>query len=126
MLSSKDRIWLREMVKEEITKALTVKVRFEKKRNLETGQPLAVPEIEVRDVYLPAHWVEFLPFHEAALRGVQETSDHTKNNSLKSVQAAEIIANIMLGFEGNIKSIGQFTDEVNKRISHQGETKCLE
>ena len=116
MLSSKDRIWLREMVKEEITKALTVKVRFEKKRNLETGQPLAVPEIEARDVYLPAHWVEFLPFHEAALRGVQETSDHTKNNSLKSVQAAEAIAGIMLGFESNIKSIGQFTDEVNKRI----------
>jgi hypothetical protein len=116
MLSKNDKIWLREMVKEEITKALTVKVRFEKKRNLETGQPLAVPEIEVKEVYLPAHWVEFLPFHEAALRGVQETADHTKNNSLKSVQAAEAIAGIMLGFESNIKSIGQFTDEVTKRI----------
>jgi hypothetical protein len=119
MLSSKDKIWLREMVQEEIKKALTVKARFEKKRNLETGQPLAVPEIEVRDVYLPAHWVEFLPFHEAALRGVQETADHTKNNSLKSVQAAEAMANIMLEFEGNIKSIGQFAGEVNKRIDQR-------
>ena len=116
MLSSKDKKWLEEMMEAKIKDALTVKVRFEKRRNLETGQPLAVPEIEVRDVYLPAHWVEFLPFHEAALRGVQETSDHTKNNSLKSVQAAEAIAGIMLGFESNIKSIGHFTDEVTKRI----------
>jgi hypothetical protein len=119
MLSKNDKKWLREMVQEEITKALTVKVKFEKRRNLDTGQPLAVPEIEVRDVYLPAHWVEFLPFHEAALRGVQETTDHAKNNAVKSVQAIEIISSIMLGMENNVKSIGQFAGEITNRIEQK-------
>jgi len=119
MLSRNDKKWLTEMMEAKIKEALTVKVRFEKKRNLETGQPLAVPEIEVREVYLPAHWVEFLPFHEAALRGVQETSDHAKNNSVKSIQAVEAMSEIMIGVENQIKSIGQFAEEITNRIEHK-------
>jgi hypothetical protein len=119
MLSNKDKTWLAEMIELKVRQALTVKVRFEKRRNIETGQPLAVPEIEVRDVYLPAHWVEFLPFHEAALRGVQETADHTKNNSVKNLKAVEAVAGIMLSLEGNIKSIGLFAGEINKQIEQK-------
>ena len=118
MLSKNDKKWLTEMMETKIKEALTVKVRFEKRRNMDTGQPLAVPEIEVKDVYLPAHWVEFLPFYEAALRGVQETTDHAKNNSIKSVQAIEMISSIMLSMENNVKSIGQFAGEVNNRIEY--------
>jgi len=119
MLSRNDKKWLTEMMEAKIKEALTVKVRFEKKRNLETGQPLAVPEIEVREVYLPAHWIEFLPFYEASLRGVQETTDHAKNNSVKSIQAVEAMAGIIIGVENQIKSIGQFAEEITNRIEHK-------
>jgi hypothetical protein len=125
MLSNKDKIWLAEMMETKVRQALTVKVRFEKRRNIESGQPLAVPEIEVKDVYLPDHWVEFLPFYEAAIRGVQETSDHTKNNSVKSLKAVEAVAGIMLGFEGNLKSIGSFAGEINKRIEYNKQSILL-
>jgi hypothetical protein len=105
MLTQKDKTWIKEAIAESLKEALTVRVRFEKRRDLQTGQPLAVPEIEVRDVYLPAHWVEFLPFHEAALRGSQETLDKLKNNDAKSGQAIEALAAIILSMEGGIKAI---------------------
>lgn len=116
MLSKNDKQWLSQMMDEKIKDALTVKVRFEKKRNLETGQPLAVPEIEVRDVYLPAHWVEFLPFHEAAMRGCQETVDKLKNNDDKYGKTIEAMAGIMLSMENEIKAIGRI-GEMAKQLS---------
>jgi hypothetical protein len=122
MLSKNDKKWLEEMiaakVEAKIKEALTVKVRFERRRNTESGQPLAVPEIEVRDVYLPAHWVEFLPFHEAALRGVQETTDKAKNNTIKSIAAVEAMAGIMFGVENSIKQIGKLAGIAVKRIEN--------
>ena len=105
MLSKKDKEFIREVIREEIREALTVKVRMERKRDAKSGQPLAVPEVEVKDVYLPAHWVEFLPYHEAALRGVQETTDRAKNNSAKSAEAVGRMADIMISYENTIKAL---------------------
>lgn len=122
MLSKNDKKWLKEAIESEIKSALTVKCKFERKRDPKTGQPLAVPEIEVRDVYLPAHWIELQPFLEAALRGVQETADKAKNNAAKSADATAAIAGILLGMEAPIKSIGQLTAVLNKRIE-QGPVK---
>jgi len=105
MFSKKDKEFLREVIREEIRAALTVQVRFERRRDLKSGQPLSVPEVEVKDVYLPAHWVEFLPFHEAALRGVQETTDRAKNNSARNAEAVERMADIMISHENTIKAL---------------------
>jgi hypothetical protein len=112
MLSKNDKQWIRVTVSEILKEALTVKVRFEKRRNTETGQPLAVPEIEVRDVYLPAHWVEFLPFHEAALRGSQETLDKLKNSDAKQVRGVEVMAGILLSMESGFKAIAEMADRI--------------
>jgi hypothetical protein len=118
MLSKKDKEWLAEMVEQKIREALTVKVKFEKRRNLDTGQPLAVPEVEVRDVYLPAHWVEFLPYYEASMRGVQETTDHVKNS-------VGLVANIILTLENSFTSIGKLSGEAMRRIEG-GDKKLLD
>lgn len=75
------------VVDEKIRAALTVPVRMERMRDMATGQPLAVPQIEVRDVYLPDHWVEYLPYAEGALRGVQGTMDTIKNDIAGSLGA---------------------------------------
>ena len=107
MLSKNDKLWLEEMTALKIKEALTVKVRFEKRRDPGTGQPLAVPEVEVRDVYLPAHWVEFLPFYEASIRGVQETADRLKNSDTRQGQAVEAMAGILLSMQGGIQAIAE-------------------
>ncbi len=95
---------LGQIVKEKIREALTVKVRFERRRDV-SGQPLAVPEIEVRDVYLPNHWIEFLPYYEAAIRGNQETVDHVKNAVIGQKEAVEAVARLLLQSESALKAI---------------------
>lgn len=106
MLTDKDKKWLEELIENKIREALTVQVKMERNRDIETGQPLAVPKIEIKDVYLPAHWVEFLPFYEASIRGVQETSDHVKNS-------VNNIAGIMLAMENGIKVISYIAENNN-------------
>lgn len=114
MLSAKDRQAIAQIVAEEIRKALTVKVRFERRRDPATGQPLATPEVEVKDVYLPAHWVEFLPFYEGAMRGVQETADHVKNNLADQAGKVDQMGQIMLGAENAIMTIARLAEGVRK------------
>lgn len=96
MLSKRDKEWLAQMMDEKIRKALTVKVRFERRRDIKTGQPLAVPEVEVTDVYLPDHWVEFLPYYEGAIRGVQETTDHVKNSVGPQMELISNMAKVLI------------------------------
>lgn len=104
MLSEKK---IRQILREEITAALTVKVRYEQVRDPETGQPLATPKIEVRDIYLPAHWVEMLPYLEGAIRGMQETTDKAVNRTIESHEAIRAMAELMIGAEENIKALAQ-------------------
>jgi hypothetical protein len=98
---------------EAIRSALTVKVRYEQVRDPETGQPLATPKIEVKDIYLPDHWVEMLPYLEGALRGVQETTDHVKNKVDADHQAIEAMANLMIASEKSIKALAQAGLQIN-------------
>lgn len=114
MLDKNDKKWIKEAIAESLREALTVKVRFEKRRDIQTGQPLAVPEIEVKDVYLPAHWVEFLPWHEAALRGSQETLDKLKNNDARYGKSIEALTGIILSMEHGIKAIAGIAENIKR------------
>jgi len=77
MLSKSDREFFRrtidEIVRAELRKALTVRMLMEQKRDPKTGQPLAVPVTKEMDVFIPEFWATYLPFYEAAIRGMQET-----------------------------------------------------
>jgi|GEM_PF-7015356 flagellar hook-basal body complex protein FliE len=105
MLSKKDKEWTKQTLAEEVRGALTVKVRMERRRDLATGQPLATPVIEVTDLYLPAFLSEYVPYLEGAMRGVQETSDHTRANVDKSAETIKAVAEVMIKFEKAMTSL---------------------
>jgi len=126
MLSKKDKEWLESIIEEKIRAALTVKVRFEKRRDIKTGVSLAIPEIEIKDVYLPAHWVEFLPFYEGAIRGVQETTDHVKNSLAKDNGAMKAMAEILLGLEPGIKQIAGLSNLMQKALEDKKQALLID
>ena len=77
LLSKKDKEWLRKEIKEAVTEALTVEWTIEKRRDEKTGQPLATSEKKQETVFLPAVFVQLLPYYEGAMRGLHE--DVSKN-----------------------------------------------
>ena len=111
MLTNDDKTWLLNTIRKEIHDALTVSVKWEKKRDMKTGQPLAVPDIEIKDVYLPNWWVEWLPFYEGAIRGVQEQVCHNDNKNNKQIEA---ITGILLQFEDSLKCLASITDRAKE------------
>ncbi|OPY78301.1 MAG: hypothetical protein A4E65_02324 [Syntrophorhabdus sp. PtaU1.Bin153] len=105
MLSKGDKEWLEKMMERKITEALTVRVKMERRRDMATGQPLAVPVIEEKDVYLPAFWVEYMPYYEGAMRGMQETVDKVNNRTTGTSQAVENIGRILVTSQDAIKRL---------------------
>jgi hypothetical protein len=126
MLSKSDKDFIRQAIREEVKRALTVKVRFEKRRDLKTGQPLAVPEIEVKDVFLPEHWVEFLPFYEGAIRGSQEQVCNLQTTQAKNTEAIAAIANILTGAETSILAFIEKVTQARLMISDTDKALTIE
>jgi hypothetical protein len=114
MLSKGDKEYLEQMVDEKIRKALTVTCRFEQRRDEKTGQPLAIPIIENRDVYLPAHWIEMLPYLEGSLRGVQETTDLVKNSVAGQKVLIDNMAGILIQSEESMKALLQLASRAKE------------
>jgi hypothetical protein len=79
MLSARDIQKIREIVKEEIRIGNTIKDVVVERTNLTTGKT----ELKTVDLYIPEWIGAELPALASALRGVQETADHAKNNSYK-------------------------------------------
>jgi hypothetical protein len=79
MLSTKDLEKIREIIKEEIRIGNTIKDVVVERTDLSTGKT----EVKTVDLYVPEWIAEELPSLAGALRGVQETADHAKNNSWK-------------------------------------------
>ena len=103
---------LSELIEKAVNKALTAEVTLEKHRDEKTGQPLAKPEIIKETVFLPAYLCQILPYHEGALRGVQEQTCKQSNkiNDLDDKIAA--IGNVIIGAENSLKCIAKLTDNI--------------
>ena len=121
MLSKSDKKWIKETFRDLIVEALTVKVEFERKRDPETGVPLKTPEHFSEDVYLPAHWIEFLPFYEQSIVGMQETTDNAKNRAIEARDTAaelsgkvDAIGELYLSLERPLKMLASFSDVLQK------------
>jgi hypothetical protein len=71
-MNKKDREEIRQIVAAAVAEALTVEWTVERRRDERTGQPLAVPETRRERVFLPSAIVQLLPYHEGALRGLQQ------------------------------------------------------
>jgi hypothetical protein len=117
MLSRKDKEFIREAIKE----ALTLEVDYEKVRDERTGQPLAKPERIKREIYIPAWIIEYLPYTEGALRGLQETVDKADNRRLNQY---DTIVNVLLTAENTLKTLAACSDKL-KSLEHT-EPKLIE
>ena len=120
MLNKKDKIWIEETFKKLITEALTVEVRFEQKRDPETGVPLKVAKEFTKEVYLPAHWIEFLPFYEQAINLCQDSAQKAQNRAGEAKRIAietgdkiDVVGKLYLDLERPLKVLAAFSDAIN-------------
>lgn len=63
---------LKEIVAAAVRAALTVELTIKRRRDPQTGLLLAVPQEKTETVFLPSVITQMIPFHEGALRGLQE------------------------------------------------------
>lgn len=106
---------LKEIVAKELRTALTIRVRWEKRRDEKTGQPLATPEIVEKEEYLPAFIVTYLPYVEGALRGMQETTDRVKNGMGEDRAVLANVASVMLQVEDALRVLVGSASTVQRR-----------
>lgn len=87
MLSEKDLNKIRKIFRDELTiKEVTVE-----RTNKETG----AKELKTVDLYIPEWIAAELPNLAGALRGVQETADNAKNNSIKTFNGVLNLAKVL-------------------------------
>ncbi len=112
MLSSKDKQWIKTTIAEVVVDALTVEWTIEKVRDEKTGQPLAVPEKITEKVFIPSAFLQILPYHEGALRGMQ--ADVSKNNNKINDMDNKLssVGNILIQTEKSLKCIAALSDHV--------------
>lgn len=92
---------IREIIREELTiKGVTV----------ERMNSDGLIERKTIDLYLPEWLAAEIPSLAGALRGVQETADHSKNNSAKVIAAFGQLASVL---EGSINSLNEEVKKIN-------------
>jgi len=103
---------LRKIIREEIIKALSAEITWEKVKDENTGIPLAAKEVIKEKIFLPAFFCQHLKFHEGAYRGMQETTDTVKNSIIgntasinECINTIKAMRDIFLLFEDSIKQI---------------------
>ena len=111
-MKKKVREEVKQMIKEAVEEALTVEIQWEKMRDEKTGLPLKHPERRNEKVFLPALITQILPYHEGALRGMQETVDKEVKNSLAFAEKVEAITGIMISHEENLMKFAKFINYV--------------
>lgn len=119
-MNKKDREWIKETLKEIVTEALTVEMRFIQKRDTETGAPLAVPKEFNKSVYLPAHWAEFLPYYEQSINLCADSAQKARNRAKEAKQISietgkkiDAVGKLYLDLERPLKVLASFSDMVN-------------
>jgi len=109
MISKKDENRLREMIQQELKAALYRKITIEHgPRN--QGDPEKVIKEEEWNVL--DFLCVYLPKIEAALRGMQEDLDHTKNNLVANNNALKVVGEALISMENSAKNIAKLSDTI--------------
>ena len=113
MLSSKDKEFIRQTIREELKEALTAflvrEVTVERgPRN--QGDPEKT--IEKEEVNVLEFLCRYLPLVEGAIRGCQQDSNKTLNRTLEMKDGLAAIAGILIDNEGALKRIANTTPPV--------------
>lgn len=101
---------LRAIIKETVIDALTVDMTWEKRRDENTGLPLAVPEYKTEKVFLPSFIAQNIKFQEGAFRGVQEDLGKKQGEIVEATKKIEVLGNFLLASESMFYKLAQFTD----------------
>ena len=133
MLDKKDKAWLRKMFREEIKKALTVPMIVKRTRDPKTGVPLTVPEKVQKDIYLPDHWAEFLPFYEQAIVLSEQASEQSRNAAAKAVKfqkktlkKLDAVGNLYTALERPLMIIAALSDHLQgHQLTEQSRVKLI-
>jgi hypothetical protein len=134
VLTKNDKEWIKETFSGLITEALTVEIMMTRKRDADTGIPLKTPIDEKKTVYLPAHWVEFLPFYEQSIVAMETVTEQSRNRSgsglkeLKQLQEkVNAIGNLYIGLEKPLRAVAALSDAIqNKKLPTMTEVLNLE
>ena len=122
MLSKKDKEWLLEEIKKAVVETLTVEWEIEKVRDEKTGQPLAKPERKKETVFLPAVFVQLLPFYEGSIRGMQEDVTRSVNRVNKMHNKIDTIGKLVVS---NANVIESLVTSIQQQLTYE-EPKKLE
>lgn len=114
MLSKKDLENIRQIIKEELTEFLVRTVTIERGPEKQGDSEKVIKEEQWNILEFMA---AYQPKVEAAIRGMQEDLDKTKNN-------INVLNNIMLGYEDSIIRLCEYTNEL-KQLTDSTEIKEL-
>jgi len=109
MITKKDEARLREMIQEELKAALYRTITIERGPRKQ-GDPEKVIKDEEWNVL--DFFVVYLPKIEAALRGMQEDLDHTKNNLAANNEALKVVGDTLMAMEASAKKLAELSDMV--------------
>jgi len=112
MLSNKDKKWITAAIREAVIGALTVEWTVEKVRDEKTGQPLAVTEKKTEEVFIPSVFLQMLPYHEGALRGMQEDLNKNNNKINDMDNKLSSVGNILIQTENSLRCIAAMSDHI--------------
>lgn len=101
---------LREMIQEELKAALYRTIIIERGPR-QQGDPEKVIKEEEWNVL--DFFVTYLPKIEAALRGMQEDLDHTKNNVANYNKLLHEVGQTFMAMEQSAKKLAQFSDQIS-------------
>jgi hypothetical protein len=105
MLDTEDKKWIKKTIRKEFKEALfreiTIQKGVRKPDDIET-------HYETDNVNVLDFLAKYLPYIEAAVRGMQEDTDKSKNRSIETNSLVNAMSQILIGYEGSIKKLAQF------------------
>jgi hypothetical protein len=108
---------LKQLITESVIEALTVDMTWEKRRDENTGLPLAVPEFKTEKVFLPSFIAQNIKFQEGAFRGVQEDFGKRQGEIAEATKHIEALGKFLISAQPMFVKLAQFSDLIveNKR-----------
>lgn len=105
MLTKKDKEWIRQTIHEEFHDALFREITIVK-RARKPDEPEAIQETKTMN--LLDLMGEYLPFMEAALRGVQADAVKARNRAIENNERIAALGKTMLSLESSIITMAKF------------------
>ena len=123
MLSKNDKKDIRALFAEEFSKAMTVKIKYEKGPRKQ-GDP---EKVEVEEEWNILAWLaQYIPYLEGAMRGMQSDTNKVTNQTVKMLEGVRAMSEILIEAEKGFKSLGEFNNAMKLLGPVPDRAKALE